>query len=127
MILIDTHILLWLEGDVTKLSDSLLIEINNSEIIYISSFSVWEIYLKVKQGKLKLTINFDDWINNIQTRNLYKFINPNLEILRKSIDLNWEHRDPADRIIVATGLVENLKLATHDKKIINSNLIEVVN
>lgn len=124
-LLLDTHIWFYLENDISKLSGKLLHEIYKSEV-FVSGFSIWELSMLDKKGRLQFCNDLELWIEKSMNRNQIQIIFPNQKILIESTKLNWDHRDPADRIIVATAIVENLKLATHDKKIINSNLIEVV-
>lgn len=126
LILIDTHILLWLFDNPYKLSESLLDQVYKNDV-FVSSISAWEISMKIQQNKLSVGEPVRKWwVEAVNQFNL-RVTDVNTEILITSNEINWEHRDPADRIIVATALIENLRLATHDKRIINSNLVEVVN
>ncbi len=85
---------------------------------YIMSISFAEIACKIKIGKLEI---------NISTRDLFKQFNQveNIEIIDigvnewlDSIDLIWdENRDPADRIITAFAIKNELPIVTTDKKI----------
>lgn len=124
-LLLDTHIWIKLESDVNDLSENLIHKINNSNL-FVSDFSIWEIALLLKRNRLKLNTNLRSWV--IDSCNFYKIeIIPNKsETLINSVDLAWNNNDTADRIIIATALENKLKLATHDRKIISSNLIEIV-
>lgn len=125
-ILIDTHIWIFLVKERWKLSENLLEEFFLNDL-FLSGFSLWEVSMLEARGRIKFKEPIREWISRNLKRNNISIIYPQKEIFLLSNELNIDNSDPADRIIIATGLEHNLKLATHDKKIINSNLIEIVN
>jgi PIN domain nuclease of toxin-antitoxin system len=44
----------------------------------------------------------------------------------RSVELAWDHRDPADRVIVATALLQNVPLVTADTEIHRFGGVECV-
>jgi len=122
VILLDTQALIWLTGDKKKLSLKALRYIEKSiskKEIFVSSFSIWEISLLVKKGRLRLSTDIESWIQQIEDLNIFKFIPVNNEIAIKSVFLPGSfHQDPADRIIIATALVYGASIVTSDRRIL---------
>lgn len=123
MIILDTHVLVWWIGQPDKLSKKakyqLDIAISKNEIL-VSSISVWEIYLLVKRNRLKLTMDIDIWMERVEALPFLRFVPVDNKIAAKSVSLaDPLHGDPADRIIIATSLVENALLVTGDKRILH--------
>ena len=122
MIILDTHVLIWWVSDPQKLSEKARKKIKDglkkSEIL-VSSISVWEICMLVKKGRLKLTMDVDNWLEKVENLPYIHFVPIDNKIASKSVDLpDGFHQDPADRMIVATALQKGAILITSDKKIL---------
>ena len=122
MIFLDTNALVFLVNNPKKLSqkarERIDAEIKNKDI-FVSSMSVWEIYLLVKKDKLDLSMDVDTWINKIERLSFLNFIPVDNKIAAKSVNLPEPlHNDPADRIIIATALQNGADLITSDKRIL---------
>ena len=84
----------------------------------ISSISVWEVALLVKNKRLKLSMDVLDWIAKSENLPFIQFIPVSNSIAVKSVNLPPPlHPDPADRIIIATALSIGAPLVSKDKKI----------
>ena len=122
MILLDTHVLLWwINGDRALLSNDAIAaieaELTGGEIA-ISSISAWEIAMLVAGGRLALSMDVSAWIAVAQEVEAVKFIPVDQEIGVKSVELPGVfHKDPADRIIVATARKLGAPVITADEKI----------
>ncbi len=122
MIILDTHTLIWWIDSPEKLSKKArkIIEKEKSKEknILVSSISVFEIYLLIKKDKLTLANPPDLWLEKIETLPSVSFIPVNNEIAAESVKLtDFSHKDPADRMIVATAQIMGATLITSDKKI----------
>lgn len=130
MIIIDTHVLVWLVSTPNKLSKKALEAIGKEHAdgtILISTISVWEIYMLVKKGRLKLSIDIDSWIDKVENLPLFQFVPVDNRISAKSVNLPGEfHKDPADRIIVATARSMGLVLVTSDARILNYKHVQSI-
>ena len=109
-ILLDTHILLW------HLKDDPKLEIRYSKIIeneghekYLSVASLWEVAIKVSLGKLEISQPIDRMVPE-EINILYLEIP---HILKVQV-LDFHHRDPFDRMIIAQAISENMTVMTHD-------------
>ena len=124
MIVLDTHILIWwVSGDLKKLSPKALAAINQEsqggEII-ISSITPWEIAMLIAKERMVISMDLDEWIATIGQIEAIKFFAVDNDIAVKSATLPGEfHKDPADRIIVATARKLGCGLVTADEKIIH--------
>jgi PIN domain nuclease of toxin-antitoxin system len=121
MIVLDTNALLrWIE-DANKLSKKVKLAINKArkeKAVYISSISVWEIYILLKKGKLVLNTLPDNWLQKVEELSFVHFVPVDNKISVLSVNLvDFPHKDPADRIIIATALVNNVALVTSDQTI----------
>ena len=114
-VLLDTCSLLYWTLDQERLSRKARQLIMNSETIAISSISIWEIGIKTKRNKLVLPLSFKDYVTGLQSVRDFIIIPVDAHIWIKNISLEWEHNDPADRTIIATALLNDVKLVTSDK------------
>ncbi len=121
MIVIDTHVWLWLLHEPSQLSNSARECIDREESqngILVSAISVWEIAVKYSIGKLSLPLPVDDWyaLAKCHSRIIIESLNPEDEI--SSTQLPGFHKDPADRIIVAMARRYDIPLITCDNNIL---------
>jgi len=117
ILLFDTCALLYYLFEPDKITSAAYLSINAAEKIAVSSISVWEVGIKINRGKLRLPIAYNEFCRRLKIAQDLVVINPDIEIWQKSINLEWPHRDPADRVIVATALSGSLRLATSDREI----------
>ena len=122
MIIIDTHIWLWLLHDPTQLSNAAKEQIEIEELqngILVSAISVWEIAVKSSLGKLALPLQIDDWYALAKTHSgiVIEPLNPADAISSTQLPGDF-HKDPADRIIVAMARRYNVPLITCDNNIL---------
>lgn len=123
MILLDTHILIWWVDSPQKLSKRVrkIIEEEKSKekSILVSSISTFEIYLSIKKGKLILTNYTDTWLEKIESLPSVKFVPVDNKIAAQSVNLpDFSHKDPADRMIIATAREYGATIITSDKQIL---------
>ncbi len=96
------------------LSNAALTAINDAETIGIPTISVWEVGWKIKMGKLRLPITTEVLYDRLHKIDRVKFLPTTADIWLKTVALDWDHRDPADRVIVATAMLNNCPLVTSD-------------
>lgn len=122
MIVLDTHALIWWVNGTDDLSTSAKRAINkalsNDEEVIVSSITAWEIAMLISHGRLVLSMDVDTWLNEVAQIDGVSFLPIDNEIGVKSTILPGEfHKDPADRMIVATARKLSAPLVTADKKI----------
>lgn len=128
MIVLDTHALLWWALDPAQLSPTATNTMAQAETRggYASSISIWELAVKVQSGKLKMGVPIDELARLIERNTAIELVAVDLSLWLSSLALPWEHRDPADRIIVATALSRGLPLLTKDELIRGANLVPTI-
>jgi len=115
--LLDTHTLLWYFEDSSKLPNPIATEIENTDAQkFISVASFWEFTIKHNSGKLR----FDGGISTLwkmAVANRFAVLNIIEPYLIKLGTLPFLHRDPFDRLLIATAMVEDITILTADENI----------
>lgn len=121
MLLLDTCTLLWwtLEPDQLSKKADLILKNTKIENCFLSSISLWEIGIKIKNKKLYLGMDFEDYVQRLIEESALNILPVELNHWLTSINLKWNNKDPVDRVIVATAASNKWKLLTADKKILN--------
>ncbi len=101
MVVLDTSALLFWTLDPAQLSPAARQAIDGASQLVVSSMSIWEIALKVKRGKLILPLAIADYVERLQRLERLEILPVDVQTWLDNLDLGWEHRDPADRTIVA--------------------------
>ena len=126
MILLDTHVLIWLIADVEKLSKPAAREIHRArragEAISISSISLLEIASLAAKDRITIATPLQALLESLEAS--FHVLPLTSRSCAKTADLPDKYpRDPADRIIGATALVEGLTLITADRNILASRAV----
>ncbi len=121
-LLLDTHIALWLENGDARLRPSTLSLIEacwrQGGTIFLSAVSVWEIAQLVDRGRIELARPLEDW--------MARFVDlPGIAAVPLSHGAaagayrlrDYEYRDPADRLLIATAIERACPLVTYDARI----------
>jgi len=85
----------------------------------VSAISLWEIALKHARGQLDLGISPKRFLARLRRLANMEIVDVTPEIWLASAALDWDHRDPADRVIVATAMERGLPLVTRDRRILD--------
>jgi PIN domain nuclease of toxin-antitoxin system len=112
-ILIDTHIFLWAISDPDRISDKWRIELESqANIILVSSVSIAEIMIKASIGKLE--IDFDPLV--VARESGFEMLDFKGEDALLLKELPFHHKDPFDRMLIAQGIQNRIKIMTDDSK-----------
>ena len=114
-VLLDTHALLWIVADSPRLSPAVRKMASDPAIEKLVSIaSLWEIAIKVQLKKLELGMEFDALVDLIEGQGLAVFLPITPAHVKRLRHLEFHHRDPFDRLLVAQTLTEGLTLASAD-------------
>lgn len=116
--LLDTHVLLWLNSDLERISRSVVAAIDLADQVYYSAASVWELSIKQSLGKLHLAKPVSDFAD--QSRFLELPVTTRYAEAAARLPLH--HRDPFDRMLVAQAMTEGLVLVTADRRLSSYDL-----
>jgi PIN domain nuclease of toxin-antitoxin system len=121
MLILDTHIWVWWNQDDPQLSlcQKTAIEDARGKGIGICTISLLEIARLVQRGRIALPKPTHEWFDMALTQEGIMLISITPEIAIGSVALpDTFHKDPADRLIVATARAYNCPLVTADKEIL---------
>jgi len=120
MLLIDTHVLVWLDEGNPRLGAEALRRIDRSlqsNTLAVSAITFWETAMLVQKGRLSIAPPLTLWRKELLINGLIE-IPVTGDIALAAGTLENFHGDPADRIIAATALIHDATLLTADKKIL---------
>lgn len=83
--------------------------------VVVSAISLWEIGLKVQRGTLDLGVPFEAYVERVRRVDRLTLAPVDVRVWLRVLELPWEHRDPADRVIVATAEVLDVPVVTSDE------------
>ena len=121
MIILDTQAWLWWLHAPNRLSRRAVSAIQKAERgkgIRVSSISVWEIAVKTEVGKLELPLEINEWFEKARSYpNLVVEPLSPLDAIASTQLPGRFHKDPADRMIIATARRHGVPLVTSDARI----------
>jgi PIN domain nuclease of toxin-antitoxin system len=115
IVLLDTHIWVWwINEEQQKLSATQIEMIEESEQVAISVVSCFEVAQIVKKGRLILPVTTREWIEQALVPAGIEVLPLSPEISCQAVDLTDIHKDPFDRLIIATALDYQCRLIIVD-------------
>ncbi len=119
VILLDTQAMIWLSYEPNKLSRTAAAAIRRSrrsEGLAISAISLWEFAWLINAGSIAVNGTVEAAVEEIASRFLVRPLTPRIAAQASQFGSDYP-RDPGDRIIGATALIEGLTLITSDATI----------
>jgi PIN domain nuclease of toxin-antitoxin system len=117
---LDTHAWVWWLTDPGQLSRRARTAVDEAvrlRQLYVSCISVWEVALLAGSGRLQFTRPVSDWIAASESLPFLTFVPVDARIALQAVRLPRPfHRDPADRMIVATALALGAQLISKDDR-----------
>lgn len=121
MLLLDTHILVWLLEATGRLRPETISAIDRSAAdgdLYVSVITFWELGLLDAAGRVRLEQPFADWLHHARAETGIAVAPLTEQVAFDSTHLPGDfHRDPADRCIVATARSLDATVVTRDRHI----------
>jgi PIN domain nuclease of toxin-antitoxin system len=128
--LLDTHVLLWWFGQDPRLSrrQAEVLERADPETpLWVSGITLWEIATLNSLGRIRLRLPLRDWLEQAVAPPRVQLVSITPAIAAEVASLpDSFHRDPADRILVATARVLGATLLTQDRRILDSELVPTI-
>lgn len=117
MIVLDTHVWYWWAcGQQSRLSAGLLETIAAAPHIGVSAVSCYEIAHASRRGRIELPLPLRDWFVEALERSRVELLALTPAIASRAVELTERHRDPFDRIIIATAVELDGTLASLDSE-----------
>jgi PIN domain nuclease of toxin-antitoxin system len=117
----DTHVWFWSLSEPEKLSRSALGKIKREKPDQrgIASISLWEFAMMISHKRIELKTTAEKWLEYAVHKSGLKVFELTYPVSLDACELpGGFHRDPADRIIVATARINGITLVTKDQKIL---------
>jgi PIN domain nuclease of toxin-antitoxin system len=129
MILVDTHVVVWLAFDQDQISRKARSAIDqarkNAEGLAISDITLLELATLASRGRIRLDISLESFLQEVESRFVILPISGRACARAMGFPASYP-KDPADRIIGATALVEGLSLLTADREIRRSRTVQTI-
>jgi len=129
LILVDTHVVVWLAFDQNQISSKARAAIDEArdhgDGLAISDITLLELATLASKGRIHLGISLESFLQEIEARFVVFPITGRACARAMSFPTTYP-KDPADRIIGATALVEGLSLITADREIRRSKLVRTI-
>ena len=128
--LLDTHVLIWWLNDRRRLSlaqRQVVDSVRPEEPLLVSDITLWEVAMLHGMGRIRLALPLREWLDKaaapplVQAHGISPAIAAEVAALPDSF-----HRDPADRILVATARVLGATLLTQDRRILDAALADTL-
>jgi PIN domain nuclease of toxin-antitoxin system len=129
LILLDTHVLIWLALDPARVSKNARTAIDQARQegsgLAISGITLLEITLLSDKKRIHFIPGLEAFLADVESRFIVLPIGGRICVCSSSLPLSYPN-DPADRIIGATALVEGLTLITADREIRKSHALPTI-
>ncbi len=115
VIVLDTHIWIWfMTQEFERFPAHWRVAIETADQVGISAISCFEVALAQQRGRLELPCAIAQWFQEALAPSGISLFPITPEIAYQAVNLSPIHRDPFDRLIIATALSMNAKLASID-------------
>lgn len=129
MILLDTHVVIWLALEPGKISPAAVTAIRRQRSSginpAISCITMYEIARSSERGRIALDLPISSFLDRVRTFFEVKPISANIAMTAAQLPKDFPS-DPADRLIAATAIVEGVPLITADRNIRRSRLVKTI-
>ncbi|MBI2570664.1 MAG: type II toxin-antitoxin system VapC family toxin [Candidatus Schekmanbacteria bacterium] len=120
MWLLDTHVWLWSQLEPERLGEGTrALLMDQSQPLVVATISTLEIARLVARGQVTLRVPVGEWVRRSTELLALRTLELSHEVAIEAYALlDAFHRDPADRILVATSRIHGLTLVTADERIL---------
>jgi len=133
VILLDTHVLFWMANDSKRLSRRAREAIREARQeqgrhnsgIAVATITVWELAWLAQNGRIAVVGSVESFVRELVTRVILRPVTPEIAALAVRLPEPFP-KDPADRLIASTAMVEGMALVTADARIRKSKVVETV-
>ncbi|MCU1270694.1 MAG: PilT protein-like protein [Acidobacteriaceae bacterium] len=128
MILLDTHVLIWMSSDPERLSPKArhqIVEARRKSGLAVASITLWELAWLAEHQRVLYSGSVESFVRETISRVVVKSLSPEIVAVAAHLPDNYP-KDPSDRLIGSTAIVSGMPLVTADEKIRSSGVVESI-
>jgi PIN domain nuclease of toxin-antitoxin system len=128
MILLDTHTLIWMSAEPKRLSKKArdaIREARQSSGIAVATITLWELALLAQRGRIHVAGTVESFFRETVSRVSLRPMTPEIAALAVRLPANYP-KDPADRLIGSTAIIEGFSLVTADEQIRAAKVVDTI-
>ena len=129
VLLLDTHVVVWILADPPRVSKRAKQAIDDAREqaggIFISDITLFEVANLIARRRLGLQVSLESFLEEVESR--FTILPIDRHVAARSVQLPGTYpKDPLDRIIGATALVEGCPLVTADESIRRAKVVKTI-
>jgi PIN domain nuclease of toxin-antitoxin system len=128
VIFLDTHVLIWMASDPKRLSKKAreaIREAREKTGVGVAAITLWELGWLAENGRIQVTGSVESFVRETASRVIVEPITPEIAAFAVQLPSSFP-KDPADRLIAATAMVEGAPLVTADERIRQARVVRTI-
>ncbi len=128
MILLDTHVLIWMSSDPQRLSKKAREAIREARAktgIAVASITLWELAWVAENRRVVVSGSVESFVRETVSRVITREITPEIVALAVRLPADFP-KDPAHRLIASTAIVDGIPLVTADERIRRAKVVQTI-
>lgn len=128
MILLDTHVLIWMSSEPIRLSNKArgaILKARRETGVYISTISLLELARIAAAARIVFPGSVESLVREMAARVMVIPMDPEIVAVSARLPATFP-KDPSDRIIASTAIAQGMQLITADERIRRSRVVETI-